>query len=94
MGKIHKQYSPSFKAKISLEAIKEKETIAELASRHQVHPTQIKRWKKTAIEGLTQLFQDRRQREDKEKSLLIEELYKLLILIRVPNSPVWLSLSS
>ena len=59
-----------------MEAIKEEETIAELASRHQVHPTQIKRWKKTAIEGLTHLFQDGRQGQDKEKNLLIEELYR------------------
>ncbi|KKK50635.1 hypothetical protein LCGC14_3123060 [marine sediment metagenome] len=43
MGKIHKQYSPTFKAKIALEAIREEETIVELASRYQVHPTQIKR---------------------------------------------------
>ena len=46
MGKIHKQYSPSFKAKVALEAIREEETIIELASRYGVHPTQIKRWKK------------------------------------------------
>jgi len=76
MGKIHKQYSPSFKAKVALEAIREEETVAELASRYQVHPTQIKRWKKTAIERLTQLFQDGRQQQDKEKNLLIEELYR------------------
>jgi len=83
MGKIHKQYSPSFKAKVALEAIREEETVAELASRYQVHPTQIKRWKKTAIEGLTQLFQDRRQREGKEKNLLIEELYREIGQLKV-----------
>jgi len=31
MEKIHKQYSPSFKAKVALEAIREEETVAELA---------------------------------------------------------------
>ncbi len=43
MGKIHKQYSPSFKAEVALEAIGEEETIVELASRYGVHPTEIKR---------------------------------------------------
>ena len=38
MGKIHKQYSASFKAKVALEALKKEETIVELASRYQVHP--------------------------------------------------------
>ena len=33
MGRIRKSYSPAFKAKVTLEAIKEEETIAELASR-------------------------------------------------------------
>lgn len=30
MGEIRTQYSPSFKAKVALDAIKEEETIAEL----------------------------------------------------------------
>ena len=78
MGKIHKQYSPTFKAKVALEAIKEEETIIELASRYGVHPTQIKRWKKTATEEMNQLFKDGRQKGvgEKEKNLFIEELYR------------------
>ena len=39
MGKIHKQYSASFKTKVALEALRKEETIVELASRYQVHPT-------------------------------------------------------
>jgi len=31
MGKIHRQYSPSFKVKVALEAAREEETIAEPA---------------------------------------------------------------
>jgi len=34
MGKIHKRYSPSLKVKLALEAIREEETVAELASRY------------------------------------------------------------
>jgi transposase-like protein len=83
MGKIHTQYSPSFKAKVALEAMREEETVAELASRYRVHPTQIKRWKKTATEEMIQLFTDRRGKREKEKSLLIEELYQEIGQLKV-----------
>lgn len=37
MGKMHKRYPPTFKAKVALEAIKEEETMTELVSRYGVH---------------------------------------------------------
>ena len=85
MGKIHKQYSPSFKAKVALEAIREEETIVELASRYSVHPTQIKRWKKTATDEMLELFKDGRQKGEgeKEKNLFIEELYREIAQLKV-----------
>ena len=85
MGRIHKQYSPSFKAKVALEVIREEETIVELASRYGVHPTQIKRWKKTATEEMIELFKDGRQKGvgEKEKNLFIEELYKEIGQLKV-----------
>ena len=83
MGKIRKQYPPSFKAKVALEAVKEEKTSAELASEYGVHPSQIKKWKKIAADGIMELFTDRRQRRDKEKNLLIEELYREIGQLKV-----------
>ncbi len=83
MGQIHKQYLPSFRARVALEAIKEEETIAEIASRYGVHPTQIKRWKKIATEGMIGLFTDRREKREKKKNLLIEELYRQIGQLKV-----------
>ncbi len=37
MANIRKEYPPSFKAKVTLEAIREEKTSAELASQHEVH---------------------------------------------------------
>lgn len=36
-----KQHAPEFKAKVALEALKDEETVSELASRSVVHPTTI-----------------------------------------------------
>ena len=47
-----KTHSASFKAKVALEAIKGEMTIAELASRYEVHPTMITKWKKQAMDGM------------------------------------------
>jgi transposase len=46
MSSKRKQYSPQFKAKVALEAVREEKTISELASQYEVHPTVINNWKR------------------------------------------------
>ena len=47
MKKIsRKKFSAEFKAKVSIEALKEQKTVAELAVQYDIHPTQIQTWKK------------------------------------------------
>ncbi|MGQ9870984.1 hypothetical protein [Leptodesmis sp.] len=41
MSNKRKQYSPQFKAKVALEAIRGEKTVAELAGQYEVHPTMI-----------------------------------------------------
>jgi len=41
MASIRKKYPPTFKAKVVLEAIREKKTSAELASEYGVHPSRF-----------------------------------------------------
>lgn len=88
MGKIRREHSGAFKAKVSLEAIKEESTIAEIASKYQVHPNQIRRWKEQAEEGLQSSFKKIDSKEIKEKDELIEELYKQIGQITVERD--WL----
>ena len=51
-----KNHSPDFKAKVALEAIREKMTMAELSKKYGVHPTQIGTWKRAAIDNTASEF--------------------------------------
>ena len=56
MPKDRREHSPAFKAKVALEAVRGGETVAPLAARYQVKPTQIQAWKKALAEGATGVF--------------------------------------
>ena len=83
MNKLRTSYSPVFKAKIALEAIKDQKSVSELAGQYQVHSSQIRSWKAIANEGVTDLFTNKRHREDRDKEELIEELYRQIGQLKV-----------
>jgi len=47
-----RNHSPSFKAKVALAAIKGEQTVAEMASRYDVHPNQVTQWKTQLLNGV------------------------------------------
>ena len=57
--RTRRRFSADFKAKVALEAIRGHQTIAELATKHELHPTQIAAWKREAIEKLAKVFDDK-----------------------------------
>jgi transposase-like protein len=70
-------YQASFKSKVALEALKENKTLSDLAQDYKIHPAQITKWKTQAIQGMSQLFEDRR-RKKKAPDVDIEALYAQL----------------
>ena len=83
MSGNRRKLSAELKAKVALEALRGVRSVNELASKHGVHPTQIQKWKKQAMEDLPELFKDRRSREGKAdedlKSRLYEQIGKLQV---------------
>jgi transposase len=57
--RTRRRFTAEFKAKVALEAIKGQQTVAELATKHELHPTQITAWKREAIEKLAKVFDDK-----------------------------------
>jgi transposase-like protein len=55
---MRKSYTPTFKAQVVRELPKEELTIAQLAAKYAVHPTQLHQWNATALKGLPSLFID------------------------------------
>ena len=80
---MRKSFTANFKAKVALEAVKGERSLAELASRYEVHATQIGQWRKALVEGLPDVFSDRRRKKAKneqvEKSQLFEEIGRLKV---------------
>jgi transposase-like protein len=56
MKNKRRNHSSAFKAKATLAAIKGDKTIAELASKYEVHPNQITQWKKKLLESTPEVF--------------------------------------
>jgi transposase len=50
--KMKKQFTPTFKAKVARELLREEKTMAQIGSERQVAPTQLHQWKQIAIKGL------------------------------------------
>ena len=56
MTTTRKQYTPKFKAKVGLEAIRGERTLNQLASQYHVHPVQISQGRKSAIKQMAELL--------------------------------------
>lgn len=69
-----RNYSADFKAKVALAAIQGDGTLAELASRFDVHPNMITKWKRQALAGMKEGFGRGAQKADTSREAEIKTL--------------------
>jgi len=56
MKRSRRKFSSAFKATVAIEALKERESLADLSKRFEVHPNIISKWKKEFIEKSASVF--------------------------------------
>jgi len=84
MSRKRKSYSPQFKAKVALAALKNDEPIADLAARFEVHPTMINNWKRALIDSAVDIF-DKGQKTRKQTETKVDDLYRQIGQLKVEN---------
>ena len=70
-----RNFSAAFKAKVAMEALRGDQTLAELASRHKVHPNLITKWKRQATAGMVDVFSGKPAGRNGSHEAEIKELH-------------------
>ncbi len=74
MRKSRRKFTPEFKSKVAIEALKERYSLSELAERFELHPNQISQWKQEFLEKSRDIF-DKRSSKPKEQEVDLDMLY-------------------
>ena len=67
------KFGKALKAEVAIEAIKGVKTINEIASIYEVHPNQVRLWKKQALEKLPDAMADGRSKQARDQKPVEEE---------------------
>jgi transposase len=78
-----RKHSPTFKAKVAMEALKGEETVAQIAARYGVHPTMVTKWKKALQDEAATIFGQDHARKKREDETLVARLYQQIGQLKV-----------
>ncbi len=82
MKKPRRKFTSAFKAQVAIAAIKDRESLAELSKRFEVHPTMISKWKIEFLEKSKAVFDTK---SEGESGIDPEKLYAKIGQLEVEN---------
>ena len=91
MKKARRKYDASFKAKVAIEAIRERETLSELAAKYEVSPVMISRWKKEFIDNSAAAFETPKKDDaamEKQKDRYLRKIGDLEMQLDFAVAPI------
>jgi transposase-like protein len=87
MKQTRRKFTSSFKAKVAIEALQEKLTLHQLASKYEVHANQISQWKRQFLDNASSIFEQENKSREQQEALEAEQekLYKKIGRLQVEN---------
>jgi transposase-like protein len=82
MKQKRRKFTGAFKATVAIEALKERETLAELSKRFEVHPNMISKWKQEFVERSSEVFE---KKSEGESGVDPEKLYAKIGQLEIEN---------
>lgn len=73
--RTRRRFTSEFKARVALEALRGDKTVQEIAAKHQVHPNQVSTWKRQAMDGLSAVFSNGADQEQRDREVELRDLH-------------------
>lgn len=72
-----RKFTAAFKTKVVLEALRERNSVEELARKYELHPNQITTWKKAFLDKASVVFEDpeTKSEDEKQREADLDKLY-------------------
>jgi putative transposase len=78
-----KRYDSRIKAQVALEALKNQQTIAQIASEYEVHPNLVTQWKQRLLAEIPDIFSSKQQKNKQDSEAFQAELYRQIGQLKV-----------